>query len=631
MKNDVLLLDLECYPNYFEVGIKNFKTKEVINYEVSEHIDNRIEIFNFISKYDGYLVTFNGLHYDCMLLKYLIIHSKTLKSVSKNKFLHSLKKFSDVVIDADLYWEQLKKYKYEKTQWVDIDLYCYWSKMLRLSKKISLKSLGIQLGYPVVQELPYESNTHLTKSQIDEVRNYNNKHDLGILDALMQKMLPDITLRKVIKKDYNLDCMSWDAIKISSEALLQDYCNETNQNPNDVRKLKWEKPTIYINELLSDFDPQFKLPIFQKLYERVLNSVDEFSEELVVNERNTSLILSYGVGGLHNLFSNKMYDSDDKYQIVTSDVGSLYPNLIINYKCVRFLEVLNRYISIKAERMAAKKAKRKNEDSFKKLILNGFSGLLDQSVSWLYYPEGALRMRLIGQLILTKTIEECILNNWQVISANTDGIEVVVPKKELNKYYETIDNVGKLFNLEFEHEKYKFIYYVNVNNYIALTENEKIKRKGLFKLKSEIPLGDAVNELIIPQMLSNYFINKIPIEYTVSHPEEFGLSVLDYCKSNKISKKDYEVIWNNQKVQNLNRYYFANAAPYLFKKRKESSLKYKGKSNLEHLNAGWGVMLYNKHVEKPFSEYNINYKYYISECNKIINELTQDKRQLSFF
>jgi len=326
MKNDVLLLDLECYPNYFEVGIKNFKTKEVINYEVSEHIDNRIEIFNFISKYDGYLVTFNGLHYDCMLLKYLIIHSKTLKSVSKNKFLHSLKKFSDVVIDADLYWEQLKKYKYEKTQWVDIDLYCYWSKMLRLSKKISLKSLGIQLGYPVVQELPYESNTHLTKSQIDEVRNYNNKHDLGILDALMQKMLPDITLRKVIKKDYNLDCMSWDAIKISSEALLQDYCKETNQNPNDVRKLKWEKPTIYINELLSDFNPQFKLPVFQKLYERVLNSVDEFSEELVVNEKNTSLILSYGVGGLHNLFSNKMYDSDDKYQIVTSDVALKWRN-----------------------------------------------------------------------------------------------------------------------------------------------------------------------------------------------------------------------------------------------------------------------------------------------------------------
>ena len=97
----------------------------------------------------------------------------------------------------------------------------------------------------------------------------------------------------------------------------------------------------------------------------------------------------------------------------------MYPNFIINYNCIRFKEVLGRYGEIKVERVIAKKAKIKSKDVFFKLILNSTSGLLDQEHSWLYYPEGALRLRLLGQLMLLKAVEYCILNNWQVISVNT--------------------------------------------------------------------------------------------------------------------------------------------------------------------------------------------------------------------
>lgn len=637
MKNDIFIVDIECFPNYFEVGIKNFKTKEVINYELSDYTDDREEIYNFFSTFDGYLVTFNGISYDCMVLKYFLTHYEKLKKCSKSKCLLSLKKFSDAAINNELNWEKLKPYKYQNVTWTDIDLFCYWSKMLRMSKKISLKSLGIQLNYPVVQELPYSPNSILTKSQIDNVRHYNNVHDLGISDLLMQAMLPEISLRKAIKKDFNLDCMSWDAIKITSEALLNDYCLKTNQNKSEVRKWKWEKPEIHIREILSDFNPDFKLKIFQDLYERMLNSVNSFSEELLVNENNTSLLLSYGVGGLHNLFENKCYDSNKTHLILTSDGASLYPNLIINYKCIRFSEVLERYINIKEERMIAKKNKQKTKDLFFKLLLNGVSGLLDQDVSWLYFPEGALRMRLIGQLFLTKLIETCILNNWKVISVNTDGIEVIVPIEEVDFYKKTLEETAKLFKIDLEHDIYKFIYYVNVNNYIALTEKNKPKRKGLFKLdfnqnnEREIPLGDAVNQLIVAKALSNYFIHKIPIEESIENPEKYNFSIFDYCCSNKISKKDYEVWWNNEKVQNLNRYYFSKNSAFLFKKRKVESEKYKGSSKLEHLNVGWSVILYNEHTVKSFKDYKINYSYYTSVTRKIINNLQINKKQLSLF
>lgn len=74
---------------------------------------------------------------------------------------------------------------------------------------------------------------------------------------------------------------------------------------------------------------------------------------------------------------------------------------------------------VKEERLEAKATKNKLKDTFLKLILNSISGLLDMSHSWLYFPQGALRLRLIGQLFLTKAIEVCIMNDWQVISANT--------------------------------------------------------------------------------------------------------------------------------------------------------------------------------------------------------------------
>jgi len=622
MQNDVKEYDIEVFTNYFEVGIKDFRTKEVVNLEISEEFDQREEIYNFFSSYDGYLISFNGIHYDNVVIKYFLSEWKFLNTLSWKQLTLNLKHFSDKVINQEICWDQISKYVWLKANWVDIDLFCYWSKMLRLSKKISLKSLGIQLGYPVVQELPFEPGMILKTDQIAIIRNYNNIHDLGILDLLAERMREDIKLRISIRDEYKLDCLSWDAIRIASEALLQDYCKETEKDPNIIRKIRFDKSTIYIGELLRDFNPNFKLPIFQKLYQDICNSIDSFSKELVVIHNNTSIRLSYGVGGLHSINENEIYVSTKTHKIITSDFASLYPNLIINYLCIRFPEVLKRYKTIKAERLIAKKEKKKVKDTFLKLILNGVSGLLDQNVSWLYYPEGALRLRLIGQLILTKVVEICIINNWQVISVNTDGIEVIIPTQEVSRYYEEVIQVEKDFNLQLEHEVYNKIVYTNVNNYICQTESGKLKKKGFYKTKEEIPLGDSTNELIIAKALEQYFIYNIPIINTIISDKNH---IYDYCCSKKISK-DYEVFYNNQKVQNLNRYYFSRPAPLLFKKKKD-----KVNGILENVNAGSPILLFNEFQEKDLKEYKIDYLHYLSKTREIINLIEQKQDQLSLF
>lgn len=615
------LYDIECFSNYFQIGIKDFITKEITSFEVSELEDDRELIYDFFNAYNGFLVSFNGIYYDNLIIFYVLTHFDDFNDLEREEFNLKIKQFSDKVIHQDENYELISKYKYYKKKWTDIDLFLYWSKMLRISKKISLKSLGIQLNYPVVQELPFSPDSIISKENIPILREYNLKHDLGILELLTKTMQDEIKLRESINKEYELDCWSWDAPKIASEALLDSYCTLAHLNLKTVRKSRYERPTIYIKDVLQGFNPNYQLDIFKNLFNRILNSIDTFSEDILVEHNNTLIRLTYGVGGLHSINENESYFSNEETQIVTSDVTSLYPNLIINYNCIRFKEVLKTYENIKYERVIAKKNKDKAKDTFLKLVLNSTSGLLDNKHSWLYYPEGAMRLRLLGQLILTKCIEECILNNWQVISCNTDGIEVIVPKNKLDLYYKTLDNCAKSFNLGLEHELYNKIIYKNVNNYLALTENNKIKQKGLFV--SDPVLGNSVNELVISKALELYYIKGIKPEEVINNPEKYDLHIYDFCKSNKIDKS-YSVFHNNIKQQNLNRYYFSKNEPYLYKQKKI------GSNTMQHINVGLGVKLFNKYEDKQFKDYDINNQYYISSIWNIINEIN-NSNQLKLF
>lgn len=629
------IVDIEVFPNFYFCGIKDYREKKIFSFEISKYLDQREEFYKWYSNYKGYLVTFNGEQYDNVVNNYIIKSWDILKNLSVEEFNLTVKNFSDEVINDN--YEKIKNFK-KSNGYISIDLFLYWAKSIRQSKKISLKSLAVQLNWDEIQELPYHHTKILSEDEMVEVRRYNLRNDLGITEKLFLEMQGDVGLRYYINQEYKLPCWSLDASKIASELLLRDYCDKTYKPElgisylnyyNSISKTRFISGDLKIKNVLNEFDPEFKLPVFKKLFEDICNSDRNFSKEIVIDYNDTLIKLSYGIGGLHSINSNECYTSDEEYIIVTSDFASLYPNVIINYLCIRYPEVLDKYTNVKSDRLIAKKAGEKKKDTFLKLILNSLSGLLDLEYSWLYYPEGALRMRIIGQMILTKLAETTILNGWKVISLNTDGQETIIPKKDFERYKEVLSNVEKQFNIALEHDQYEFINYLNVNNYIAKSVSGSIKRKGLFRLDynekgaREIPLGDSINELIIAKSLNLYFTKDISIDDSIKNPDKYNFHIYDYCKSNKISK-DYTVYHNNNIVQNMNRYYFSKSGPFLFKK------KYT-KDTFEHVNVGEGVYLFNKYIEKSFEEYNIDYSHYTKKARQIINDLKTNQRQLSLF
>lgn len=642
IKSKYALLDIEVYPNYFEVGVKDYINKDIITFEVDKNVDEREPLYNFLNNYNGYLITFNGIHYDNVVLAYFLKNFSFLRQIDRESFCQMMKAFSNLVIKDD--FDNIKFYKWHKHKWTDIDLYLYWAKSLRISKQISLKSLGIQLNHNHVQELPYPHDENLTDEEKKNIKYYNTKNDLGILELLCTRMNPDIRLRSYINKEYGIPCWSMDAPKITSEYLLKEYCKKTYKQDKPfeeyVREIRSQR---YIPKewKIGDYLPpvEFKTEFFQELLEKIKNSGANFSETFYYNHGKTNVLVSMGIGGIHILNENEKYESTKDILCIDQDVTSLYPRLLEIYKLIRDeLEiVLDEYIKIKGDRVEAKRAGDKNKDTFLKLMLNGFTGLVDSDVTWLYSPEQMTTLRVYGQLIQLRVLEEMSLHGIQVISNNTDGTTVLVHKDDLDTYHRINNEISDEFKIGWEYCVIDRIIYTNVNNYIGFISKEymvdenlkeinvkekpKIKKKGLYKYGDDIPLGDSVNEQVVARALELYWSKGISVDESIKNPDKYGFHIYDYCKSNKINKA-YEVIHNNKKVQNLNRYYFKRNSPLLFKRKK-------GETALQNINVGEGVCLFNVYEEKSFKEYDINYSHYTKKAKEIISAITE--KQLSLF
>lgn len=622
------LLDIEVFHEHFEVSMENYKTREPTCFMVNKWRDDRIRAKHFFNNYTGFIIHFNGCNYDIPVLAYAHKNNWFLNE-SVEVFNQKIKAFSDQVISDEL--GAPKEYIYFFTRFTQIDLYLFWARLLRLSKKISLKALGIQLRYPVVQELPFHPNSRdLTEADIAEIHHYCSVHDLGILRMLCDQLegsnttiplgnLGSIQLRSIIFQQYGINAWSMDAPKIASETLIQSYCKKTKQNPNEVRKWRFPPPTFSFGSLFKDIDFGFKTDLFKGVHDQWMQSYNTFSHHFpVINPSGSGIMLSVGVGGIHNIMSNKIYESNDEYVLKDIDIESLYPTFIINYSAFRFPEMLEAYSEFKHYRvtetkpMIAKTAGTKEElkwkliDAFYKVILNGTSGHLDSEHSCLFNREGIMKVRCGGQLVLMTLIEDCMLNDVEIIQVNTDGMTVKIHKSKLDWFDSIVKQCEQRFNVKFEYQEFKKMVFSSVNDYLAISTNGKVKEKGLFVRLPE--LGNSTDFLIIPHLLYDYFVKGEQPRDAIHKYRDIFL----FCASQKVDKK-FKVSWNGSILpQRLNRYYVSKKGSYLY--------KIDGKKQ-SHMLKGWGVMLYNKHEEKPFEEYGVNLSYYLSQTNNLIAQL----------
>lgn len=603
--------DIETFFNMFCVTFQNYSTGDKYYYEVSSRRNDTVDLQLFLSFLSGYLVSFNGQDYDDIILSYWY---------QENPSLQELKSFSDSVINRNE--EAYKYYKWLRCfpSLKSIDLFRYWSKMLRLSKKISLKSLGIQLGYHTVQELPYHHTTVLTEDQMEEVKYYNYEHDLNILKLLYEALKDQVDLRFSVEEQYKIKCISDDAPKIALKLIEKDL-QPYFENIRDLRTYRTE---IKLSDILLDYNfteapMSYKIDkgvvvcsnyytMYQLLKQQTIKTTKELAYSVILHNPNDLYLRNdHGTGGIHGITSQKVFKEDDENIIVTADLTSMYPYFAIEHEFQP--EHLKPYFSqyfraYREKRVTAKRNKDKLTDTVYKLILNSSIGMFNNEYSFLYDPQANVSITLNGQLFIGYCCEKLIEAGYSVVSSNTDGIEILCKRTDKESVQSILNTIAVQYKMNWEYKTYRELYYLNINNYIAwVNEDNEPKHKGVFVYKK--PLGDSVDELIIPKALEAYFIHKVqPKAFIEAHTD-----IKDFCLSKKISK-DYKVYWNGEQVQNLNRFYVSKKGAYLYKKKSR---------NMEHVLKGYAVQLYNN--LKPEFPSDINYDYYIKKTWEIIWEI----------
>lgn len=115
-----------------------------------------------------------------------------------------------------------------------------------------------------------------------------------------------------------------------------------------------------------------------------------------------------------------------------------------------------------------------------KTNLNGTFGKLFSRFSIFYAPEFGIAVTIGGQLSLLMLIERLELAGVQVVSANTDGVEMLIPAGREWIAEQIMGWWQGLTSLTLETKYYRSLHSRDVNNYISVQNDGSVKRKGTY-------------------------------------------------------------------------------------------------------------------------------------------------------
>lgn len=231
-----------------------------------------------------------------------------------------------------------------------------------------------------------------------------------------------------------------------------------------------------------------------------------------------------------------------------------------------------------------------------------------------------MQITINGQLLIVMLGKELADLGCTILQANTDGITIKCKKGLLEQVQKVCTDWEAQTKLQLEYKFYDKMVIRDVNNYLAVDTDGKIKYKGCFEIDKEYHKDPSFR--IVPIALSEYFTKGTPVEQTIRTHK----NIYDFCgrfksRSDSHSELRYFVDGKEvrEKMQKTNRYYVSQNGL--------SFVKVYSSDKEETIEKGWLIKIFNRFEERD--DYEINFDYYITQCYKIINVI--ETRQYSLF
>jgi hypothetical protein len=454
-------------------------------------------------------------------------------------------------------------------------------------------------------------------------------NDVTSTKKIFEHSKEQILLRQTLTKEYGIDLYSASEPRISKELFLHFLELRTGMSKAHLKTLRTPRPYIVLADCILPYvtfeTSQFNSVLDYFRTKVITSTKDGFKHRIDFK----GVKVDYGLGGIHGAISSGVYEAKEGWTIMTSDVTSFYPNLAIknNFAPAHLpqKEFGQLYEWFFEERKKIPKSDPKNY--VYKIILNSTYGLTGDENSFLYDPKMTMDITINGQLLLSKLAEmvSLAIPECKPLMLNTDGIEMMIPNDKIDTYLSVCSVWETMTQLALEHDQYSKMIIRDVNNYMAVTKDGKVKCKGAFEWedlakKKVATFHKNKSFLIIPKAIYAWFVNGIK-------PEEFlaaNNNIFDYCGAVKAKSGwhfiDRQIIQGelvNKHLQKIIRYFISDTGGKLVKCHQDGR-------EIQVESGEWLQTTINKiDTSKPFESYNINNKYYLEEIYKQIDNIQQ--------
>ena len=524
-KQTIYIYDIEVFKKDNLFVFRDYFTKEwtVI------HNDLKALRKFYLANRDSLFVGYNSHSYDSNVMRAYL--------QGKNPF-----HVSKAIIESDDRGLVYKMFDTKKTPLFGMDLY-------QDNRGFSLKEHSAFLGINIKEtDVDFDLDRELTEEE-QVLNELYCKNDVLATEKRFEQNIGMLVAKATIALYFGLDKM---ALSMTNANLTAELLGAEKTPDRGDELDKYELPEGF--KIESDTIRQaFMTDEFEA------NDKGHASISLDVPRRDVTEVL--GVGGIHGAKESFIYVGDFNAR----DVGSLYPNTmtLFNYESRNIPEDKKHVFQMLLdERMKAKYSDKetinvRGVEIPTKLLINGFKlplnttyGAMGAAFNKLYDPRMRLLVCITGQMAMFDLLEK-IEPHATIIQSNTDAHYYIPFSDEDAKMIDELaKDWEKRTGYTLDNDPFKAIFQKDVNNYLAVTADGKVKFKGAIGLTNGLKVSKAV--------VSNAFIN-----YVVGGKDykEFINECEDLRQFQIISKTGWtfddtvvrDAVGNEHKAQKVNR------------------------------------------------------------------------------
>lgn len=475
-KQTIYIYDIEVFKKDNLFVFRDYFTKE---WTVIHNDLDALRKF-YLANRDSLFVGYNSHSYDSNVMRAYL--------QGKNPF-----HVSKAIIESDDRALAYKMFDTKKTPLFGMDLY-------QDNRGFSLKEHSAFMGINIKEtDVDFDLDRELTEEE-QVLNELYCKNDVLATEKRFEQNIGMLVAKAAIALYFGLDKM---ALSMTNANLTAELLGAEKIPDRGDELDKYELPEGFKIE-----SETIRQAFMTNEFEA--NDKGHASISLDVPRRDVTEVL--GVGGIHG--AKESFIHVGKFH--ARDVGSLYPNTMVlfNYLSRNIPEDKQHiYQMLLDERMEAKYSNKefteiKGVKIPTKLLINGYKlplntkyGAMGAEFNKLYDPRMRLLVCITGQMAMWDLLEK-IEEHATIIQSNTDAHYYIPFSEEDEKAIDDIaDDWMKRTGYTLDDDPFKAIFQKDVNNYLAVTSDGKVKFKGAIGLTNGLKVSKAI--------VSNAFINYV--------------------------------------------------------------------------------------------------------------------------